>query len=259
MVIDWTALANSDGSVSATPTFTNSDGESWTNWTIGAGHNELRAAVHNAADTVAVTFVANGSSGTTAINSCPIGGGRDPINDPSKPYAFWVPGPADGVTMREVNLFFGASGKANHPAINQIALVTRRGDGFLGATLDSAVVNVELRGNASENKRTTFRVQNPIVGRRGNASSTANAVAMQLIVLNNPDNATVNFNTGPCPLGNCKVPRECAAFVVIARSVPEVVCVLDHERASLRFQQMEGALWHSGPHRVPHHEQIRAR
>lgn len=238
MVIDWTALANSDGSVSATPTFTNSDGESWTNWTIGAGHNELRAAVHNAADTVAVTFVANGSSGTTAINSCPIGGGRDPINDPSKAYAFWVPGPADGVTMREVNLFFGASGKANHPAIYQIALVTRRGDGFLGATLDSTVVNVELRGNAS---------------------STANAVAMQLIVLNNPDNATVNFNIGPCPLGNCKVPRECAAFVVIARSVPEVVCVLDHERASLRFQQLEGTLWHSGPHRVPHHEQIRAR
>jgi hypothetical protein len=213
--VDFTALANADAIVSPTSVRTNTSGEAWTNWTIGAGYNELRAMVRNSPDSTAVYFTANGSSGTVAINSCPVGGGRDPINDPSRPYGFWVPGPDAGVTMREVDLYFGASGKANRADVYTIALITRRGGGFLGPVVDTTIVPVELRGTASENKRATFRLRNPIVGRTGNATSTSNAVAMRLVVLNQQDNATINFNTGPCPLGgSCKLPRGCAATEV---------------------------------------------
>ncbi|WKW13501.1 hypothetical protein Strain138_002824 [Pseudogemmatithrix spongiicola] len=236
VLIDWAAFGNSDASVSATPTRTNSSGEAWTNWTIGAGYNELRAMVRNAPDTVAVYFTASGSSGTTSINSCPIGGGRDPINDPSRPYGFWVPGPANGITMREVDLYFGASGKANAPTTYQIALITRRGGGFLGSVVDTTIVPVELRGNASENKRATFRLRNPIVGRTGNASSSANAVAMRLVVISNPDGATLNFNTGPCPLGNCKPDRECTATEVNLNSVTTSKPLGDVFRRSVGIQ-----------------------
>lgn len=214
VLVDWAALANSDATVSPTETRTDANGETWTNWTIGAGFNELRAKVRDASDETAVYFTASGSSGTVSLNSCPIGGSRDPINDPSRPYGFWVPGPDNGKTMREVDLYFGASGKANMPTTYRIALITRRNNGFLGATVDSTVVPVELRGNASENKRATFRLRNPIVGRSGNASSAANAVAMRLVVIDNPDGATLNFNTGPCPLGRCAIPRGCAATQV---------------------------------------------
>ncbi len=212
--IDFAALGNSDASISQAAVRTNSSGEAWTNWTIGAGYNELRALVRNSPDSTAVTFVANGTSGTTVMNSCPVGGGRDPINDPSRPYGFYVPGPASGTTMREVDLYFGASGKANRSDIYNIALITRRGGGFLGPVVDTTIVPVELRGSSSENKRATFRLRNPIAGRTGNALSTANAVAMRLVVLNQTDNATINFNTGPCALGSCKVPRGCEATQV---------------------------------------------
>lgn len=212
--VDFTALANADASVTPASVLTNSSGEAWTSWTIGAGYNELRAMVRNSPDSTAVYFTANGPSGTQVINSCPVGGGRDPINDPTRPYGFWVPGPASGVTMREVDLYFGASGKANRADIYNIALITRRGGGFLGPVVDTTIVPVELRGNASENKRATFRLRNPIVGRTGNASTANNAVAMRLVVLDQTDNATINFNTGPCPLGNCKVDRACQATEV---------------------------------------------
>jgi hypothetical protein len=217
--VDWTALANSDASVSPTSSLTNSAGYAWTNWTIGAGNNELRAKVRNGGDDDAVTFTATGLSSVAWENSCPVGGGRDPINDPSKPFAFWVPGPASGTVMREVDLYFGASGKANRPSDYLIGLVTRRGNGFLSQFADTTIVTVELRGSASENKRATFRLNTPISGSSGNSSSNANAVAMQLIVLTNPDNATVNFNTGPCPLGNCKVPKGCAATEINLNTV----------------------------------------
>jgi len=219
VTVDWTALANSDATVSPNSTVTDVDGYTWTNWTIGAGYNELRAKVRNAADSIAVTFTATGSSGTVVINSCPIGGARDPINDPSKPYGFWVPGPGNGQTMREVDLYFGASGKANKPTDYRIALITRRGAGFLSLFADTTINTVELRGNASENKLATFRLRTPILGGTGNASTSANAVAMRLVVLTNPDGATVNFNTGPCPLGGCKIPKGCNATEVNLNSV----------------------------------------
>ncbi|MBA3853527.1 MAG: hypothetical protein C0503_03870 [Gemmatimonas sp.] len=236
VLIDWTALGNSDASVTPTMTRTNASGEAWTNWTIGAGYNELRAMVRNASDSTAVYFTASGSSGTVAINSCPLGGGRDPINDPSRPFGFWVPGPANGITMREVDLYFGASGKANAPTTYQIALITRRGGGFLGPVVDTTIVPVELRGNASENKRATFRLRNPIVGRSGNASSAANAVAMRLVVISNPDGATLNFNTGPCPLGNCKPARECMATEVNLQTVTSSKLLGDVYRRSVGIQ-----------------------
>jgi hypothetical protein len=217
--VDWTALANSDASVTPSSSLTDGEGYAWTNWTIGAGYNELRAKVRNGGDDDAVTFSATGLSAVAWENSCPVGGSRDPINDPSKPFAFWVPGPSNGAVMREVDLYFGASGKANRPSDYQIGLVTRRSNGFLSLFADTTIVTVELRGSASENKLATFRLNTPIIGSAGNSSSNANAVAMQLIVLTNPDNATVNFNTGPCPLGNCKVPRGCAATEINLNTV----------------------------------------
>jgi hypothetical protein len=42
---------------------------------------------------------------------------------------------------------------------------------------------------------------------------------MRLVVLTNPDGATVNFNTGPCPLGGCKIPKGCNATEVNLNSV----------------------------------------
>jgi hypothetical protein len=212
VVVDWTALANSDASTAPSTSTTDGMGLASTSWTIGAGYNELRASIRNASDT-AVTFVANGSSGTVGLNACPVGNSSDPINDPSKPYAFWMPNPGLGSSINEVDLFFSASGKANRPSDYRIALVTRLG-GFNQATLDSTVVSVELRGSASEAKRATFRLDTPVVGSNGRS---APAVTMQLIVLTNPDNATVRFNTGTCPPGqNCKVPKGCAVTEVSA-------------------------------------------
>jgi hypothetical protein len=219
VTVDWTALANSDASVSPGSTETGANGETWTNWTIGAGFNELRAKVRNASDETAVAFTATGSSGTVVINSCPVGGARDPINDSSKPYAFWVPGPANGQTMREVDLYFGASGKANKPTDYEIALITRRGNGFLSQFADTTISRVELRGSASENKLATFRLRTPLLGTTGNPATATTAVTMQLLVLNNPDGATVNFNVGPCPLGNCRPPKGCDAAEVNLGSV----------------------------------------
>lgn len=211
VTVHWTALANSDASVAPTSTLTDADGYTWTQWTIGTGNNELRARVANAADSVAVTFTARGLSSSVVMNACELGGSRDPINETSTPYGFWVPGPGNGNVMREVDLYFGASGKANRPSDYDIALITRTGNGFLSQFADTTIVRVELRGSASENKLATFRLRNPIVGGSGNAGSSANAVAMRLVVLTNPDGAKVNFNTGPCSLGNCKVPKGCAA------------------------------------------------
>lgn len=221
-LVDWTALANSDATVDPLTTTTDADGYTWTNWTIGAGYNELRAQVRNAPDSVSVTFAATGSSGTVVINSCPVGGSRDPINETSTPYGFWVPGPGNGGVMREVDLYFGASGKANRPSDYRIGLITRRGNGFLSLFPDTTIATVELRGSASENKLATFRLRTPIVGGAGNQSNTSNAVAMQLVVLTNPDGAKVNFNTGPCPLGGkCKVPPGCVATEVDLNSVSD--------------------------------------
>jgi hypothetical protein len=212
ITVDWTALANSDASVTPVASVTGTDGQTSASWTIGAGYNELRASIRNAPDT-AVTFTANGASGTVTLNSCPVGSSGDPINDPSKPYAFWMSNPGMGNSIQEVDLFFSATGKANRPADYRIALVTRLG-GFDQATVDSTVVNVELRGSANEAKRATFRLDAPIFGAAGR---NAPAVTMQLVVLNNPDNATVRFNTGTCPPGgNCKVPKGCAVTEVSA-------------------------------------------
>ena len=219
VTVHWTALANSDASVAPTSTLTDAEGYTGTEWTIGAGYNELRARVANAADSVAVTFSASGLSSSVVMNSCEIGGSRDPINETATPYGFWVPGPGNGNVMREVDLYFGASGKANRPSDYRIALVTRTGNGFLSQFADTTIATIELRGSASENKLATFRLNTPITGGTGNANTAANAVAMQLVVLTNPDGAKVNFNTGPCSLGNCKVPKGCAATEVELSSV----------------------------------------
>ena len=56
------------------------------------------------------------------------------------------------------------------------------------------------------------------------------------VVLNSPDNATVNFNTGPCPLGNCKAPRECVATEVSLLTVSASKLLGDVYRRSVGIQ-----------------------
>ena len=211
VTIAWTALANSESSVAPPESVTGEDGRTSASWTIGAGYNELRAAVRHAEDVSSVTFTANGNSGTSSLLSCPVGGSGDPINDPSRPYAFYLPNPGMNHAMREVDLYFSATGKANRPTDYRVALITRLG-GFNQPVHDSTVVTVELRGSASEAKQATFLLGTPVVGTNGR---NAPAVTMELRLLNNPDNATVRFNTGPCPPGtNCKVAKACQATEV---------------------------------------------
>jgi hypothetical protein len=211
--VEWTAFQNSNATVDKPMTLTDNDGYATTGWTISSGYNELRAKVANTED-VAVTFTATGSDGAVTLNSCPVGGSRDPINDPSKPFVFYINNPGSGKSIQEIDLYFGASGKANKPSDYRIALEIRQAGGFLGDLIERIEVPVELRGSASENKLATFKLNKPIFGSSGSASAVGNAIALRLVVVENPDNATVNFNVGPCPLGNCKLPKSCAATEV---------------------------------------------
>jgi len=159
------------------------------------------------------------TSNLGVLNSCAAGGSKDPVNDPAKPYAFWIPDPGNGKTIRQVQLFFSSTGNAKEPTPYEIELSYQR------ATFDPNVslpvvtrATVMLRGNNSENKMATFTLAQPIVGANG---PSARAVAMRLRVLTNPDNTTITFNTGPCPPGkSCKVPAGCNATQVIPDVLP---------------------------------------
>jgi hypothetical protein len=74
---------------------------------------------------------------------------------------------------------------------------------------------VMLRGNNSESKMATFAFAAGAVQGVANGGPGVQPVMMRLRVLENPDNTTITFNTGPCPPGtNCKVPRGCEAIEV---------------------------------------------
>jgi hypothetical protein len=215
--VQWTAALSSEGSVSPATSLTDADGEASTAWTLGDGENQLRAELQaNAA--VFVVFEANGSSDLALLNSCPVGGSGDPVNDPTKPFAFHIPDPGTGKSIREVQLFFSSTGRANSPTAYPIEITISRGTFDLDGSLQPVVKDtaiVMLRGNNSESKMATFAFAAGAVQGVANGGPNTQPVMMRLRVLENPDNTTITFNTGPCPPGkNCKVPKGCAATEV---------------------------------------------
>ena len=207
--IDWTPGLSSTGTVGSTPTTTSAGGTTFTTWTVGDGENQLNAEIVGTG--ISVTFDAIGLGALTVINECLPGGGGDPINDAGKTYAFYVPNPGKNKTIRQIQVYLSSSGKANVPTEYEIRLTTQIG------TFDPAVsppvgttTTVFLRGNNSEKKLTTFVLPAPIIGTQGGPP-----VMIRLHVLTNPDNSTINFNTGECPPGsNCRPPRGCSVTEV---------------------------------------------
>ena len=207
VAVDWTATLSSGSTVSPNASVTGAAGTTSTAWTVGDGVNELRAGVTGSNPEIAVYFTATGTNTLSVLNSCPVGGSGDPINDPTKPYAFYMTHKGGPKTLKTVQLFFSATGKANVPSTYNIELVTVRGTFnplAAGAAPDTTVVPVVLRGSANESRPATFALRTPVP-----VSNNANVMVM-LRVLNNPDNATVRFNSGPCSPGtSCKPPAGC--------------------------------------------------
>lgn len=206
--VDWTPSGNTNSAGTVSPNATQSDAAGLAgpvNWTIVSGFNALTASVRGSDAEVTIDAF-GGTPQTVTLNSCPVGtGAGDPIGG-SRRFVFEVDN-IGGRRVTEVDLFFGATGKANQPAEYRIQLTSYLG-GLTGRIVDRTVSTVRLRGSASENAPATFRLTTPFeVPTTGPAS--ARQVVMQLEVLTNPDNATVNFNTGPCPLGNCSPDRRC--------------------------------------------------
>jgi hypothetical protein len=211
--VTWTAAGSSGGSAMPGTSTTNGVGTASTSWTVGEGANELRAWVTGSSDPEIEAFLnATGTSTLSVVNSCAIGGSRDPINDPGRPFAFYLTHQGASRTLRSIQLYFSATGKANKPSDYEIALITQRGSFnplAAGASPDTTRATVRLRGNASEDRSATFTLRTPVP-----MSNGAN-VMVYLRVLNNPDNATVLFNSGQCPPGtNCRPPNGCRATEV---------------------------------------------
>jgi hypothetical protein len=213
LAVEWTAALSSTSSANPGSTTTGANGQTSTAWTLGDGPNQLRAEL-GSNPAVFVVFDATGTSTLVELNVCAPGGAKDPINDPSKPYAFYIPDPGNGKTIRQIGLYFSSQGRANQPTEYEVELTTQR------ATFDPAVslpvatrARVNLRGNNSEDKLATFTLTQPIVGASG---SSARAVMVRLRVVDNPDGATLTFNVGGCSPGvkSCKVPPTCKATEV---------------------------------------------
>jgi hypothetical protein len=210
VAVSWTTGASSAGAASPALTLTSASGTTSTMWTVGDGLNELTAAVVSAPG-ISQLFSATGTSTMVVLNQCAAGGSGDPINDPGKTYAFYVPNPGNHHTISEIQLYLSSSGQANVPNLYSIKLTTQLG------TFDPAVsvpvattANVFLRGNNSEKKLITFKLSTPIVGSGGGPN-----VMIRLSVLTNPDGSKINFNTGPCSPGtSCKPPNTCSATEV---------------------------------------------
>ena len=213
--ITWTPGGSSTGSVSPSASTTAADGQASTVWTVGAGANELRATLtRGALPDTSVLFTATGTTPTlVSLNQCAPGGSGDPFNDPASPFAFYIPDPGNGKTIKQVQVYISSAGKANAPSLYTLRLSVQR------ATYDPSVsapayttANVFLRGNNSESKMVTFTLATPIVGANG---SSAKAVMMRLDALTNPDGAKLSFNTGPCSPGkSCNPPSSCKATEV---------------------------------------------
>ncbi|HYW49857.1 MAG TPA: Ig-like domain-containing protein, partial [Gemmatimonadaceae bacterium] len=104
--INWGAGGSSAGSVSPLSSVTDAAGQASTDWTIGAGANELLASYGSFAS---VLFTATGTTTTSSpivINQCLPGGSGDPFSNnlTENPNAFWIPDPGNGKTIRDITL-----------------------------------------------------------------------------------------------------------------------------------------------------------
>ena len=212
--IAWTAGGSSAGFVAPTASSTGANGEASTVWTVGAGANELRATLSRVSGDTAVLFTATGTTpALVSLNACGPGGSGDPFTDSSSPFAFYIPDPGNGKTIRQVQLYVSSAGKANAPSPYQLRLsIQRKSFNPLVSAPVYTTANVFLRGNNSEAKMVTFTLASPIVGANG---PSAAAVMMRLEAVTNPDGAKLSFNTGPCSPGkSCKPPPGCNATEV---------------------------------------------
>jgi len=205
VTVVWDATLSSAGAVAPSQSLTGADGVARTVWTVGDGANELRATVLGSTPPIEVFFTATGVSTLAVVNSCPVGGSGDPINGL---FAFYLPNPGPNRTIESVQLYFSATGKANQPSLYELELTTQSGTFDPSVSVPVATrASVVLRGNASEAAPATFTLSQPI---QGVAGGNRPPVMVRLRVLNNPDNATVRFNTGPCAPGtNCRPPQGC--------------------------------------------------
>lgn len=206
--ISWSAGGSSGSSVN--PTSSNTDavnGTAFTVWTVGAGLNELRATL----GTASAIFTATGTTPTLSIlNQCAVGGSGDAftVGLTSDPTAFYIPGPSNNRTIREITVFVSASGSSNDTTEYQLGLTIQRGT-FNAAVSkpDTVKATTFLRGNTSQAKPVTFVLPNPIVG----ASGPNVPVMLDLVALTNRDGRRLNFNTGICSPNStkCNPPNLC--------------------------------------------------
>lgn len=204
--ITWVATLSSEASVAPATSTTGSNGQAQTTWTLGPDANQLVASITALPDS-SVTFNATGIVSLSVVNSCPIGNSGDPFNDPAKPYGFWIPNPGNGKSVRQVTLYVSSAGKANASTQHLLALDTRVG--AWNHTVQTTTSTVTLRGNNAESKPVTFTLPSPVIG-----SGNGGDVFFRLREGGLPSGVTLNFNTGPCPLGSCKPPAGCNAIEV---------------------------------------------
>ncbi|MES2523000.1 MAG: hypothetical protein V4617_09905 [Gemmatimonadota bacterium] len=191
--VAWTPTNSSAAVVNPATSTTGATGTTFTVWTVGDGANELKAAIGSGLTEKAVYFTATGTSTLAVLNSCPVGGGRDAVNDPGVIAAFWMSGPANRKTLRSIQLYFGATGRAEAPTTYGIEMTVQTGtfEDIITSNKRTVVVPVTLRGSASENAPVTFTLPQPIVG-----TTASPDVMVQLRVVSSPDNARILFNTG---------------------------------------------------------------
>lgn len=212
--ISWAAGGATGSAANPTTSSTGANGQASTAWTVGVGANDLSAMfVRAAGDTAMVLFTATGTTAAmTTFNECAPGGSGDPFNDPSKPFAFYIPEVGNNRVIRQVSLWVSSAGKANMPSPYQLRLTLRRNtfDPLSPNFSQSSVASVLLRGNNSENKLVTFVFNPPIADASGN-----NTLTLRLEALTNPDGAKLSFNTGPCSPGtSCRPVNSCNATEV---------------------------------------------
>jgi hypothetical protein len=207
--IAWTPAGSSNSYVNPAASLTGADGKTYTVWTLGHNYNELLSTLARVGlpDT-SVVFHAKGITLDHDFDDCEPDRYFDPINDPSHIYAFWIPNPGPGKTIRQLELFFSSAGTSNSPRPYDIKLSTQVGSFDPGVSPPRWTTGtVLLKGNNTENKSLTFVLGSPITG-----SYSKPPIMIQLQVGSNPDGALINFNTGYCAPGtSCRPPSGCEA------------------------------------------------
>ena len=121
--ITWAAGGSSDGVASPTSSTTGTNGQASTSWTIGAGYNALLATLVGASTVAPVRFEATGTTPTlVSLDACLPGGSGDAFAQTASPYAFYIPGPKNNQTFKQIQLYISSAGKANSPSAYTLQL-----------------------------------------------------------------------------------------------------------------------------------------